>query len=500
MVKMRCAFVKKPCLRYVKYGIYILIIYVLWIQIISNYFQYKLNSTNSKENGMLNERILPKKNYKPETQLKNKIRRSQGTESDNRSRHTLEMIPETNDPVRHNSEIIPETSDLMKHNPETGNGNTVRHNPETIPETSDTVRHNPEKIQETGDLGRHNLETIQETSDLARHKPTIISDINDSLGNKQEIVSNISDSISNNPDIVSNISDRIRHKPKIIPDNPMRLNPIFRGHYILNDVNICASPKSANVIVVVHTAPGHFNRRLDIRETYGARKLFLPTEVRVIFLLGRVENQTLQDRIFNEHSKYGDTIQGDFKDAYRNLTHKAVMGLHWVSHFCSDVKYVIKTDDDAVFDMWRFLKEVYAKNLYVSKTIYGIARYNDPIPRSGKWKVSPRRLTGFTNYQFQFCIGFVLIISADVIPDLYRASFKVPFFWLDDVYLTGMLRSAVGAIEIINHSGNLALTPREDGLRCLQAFPEQCPYLAVGSINSNIYRVLWDLFKKRNEK
>ncbi|KAK6170314.1 hypothetical protein SNE40_018731 [Patella caerulea] len=433
--------------------------------------------------------------HRPDTQLKNQIRRNQGT----KSRHTQEMIPETNDPVRLNPEIIPVTSD-RETIPETSD--TVGHNSETITETSDTVGHNSAKIRETDDLGRHIPETIQETGDLEGHKLKIISDINDSLGHKQEIVSilNVSDSIRNNPDIVSDISDRIRHKPKIIPDNPLRPNPIFNGHYILNDVNICSSPTPANVIVVVHTAPDYFTRRRNIRETYGARKLFLPAEVRVIFLLGRVEDQNLQDRIFYEHSKYGDTIQGDFKDAYHNLTYKAVMGLHWVSHFCSDVKYVIKTDDDAVFDMWRFLKEVYTKKLFISKTIYGITRFKDPILRWGKWKVPSSRFTGFTHYPFQFCIGFVLIISGDIISDLYRASFKVPFFWLDDVYLTGMLRSAAGGIEIIKHGGNLLLTPNTGGLRCLQSFPEQCPYLALGSRNSSTYMELWDLIKKRNGK
>ncbi|XP_050390077.1 UDP-GalNAc:beta-1,3-N-acetylgalactosaminyltransferase 1-like [Patella vulgata] len=212
---------------------------------------------------------------------------------------------------------------------------------------------------------------------------------------------------------------------------------------------MCTQSEPVNVIVVVHTAPTHFLQRENIRETYGARKLFLPTEVRVIFLLGRVEDLNLQRGIVDEHNKYGDIIQGDFKDAYHNLTYKAVMGLHWVSHYCPDVEYVIKTDDDVMFDMWRFIKQVYANILFISRTIYGIARFNDCIPRSGKWTVPSNFLRGYSYYPFQFCIGFVLIISADVIPDLYFASFKVPFFWLDDVYLTGLLRSAAGGIPFV---------------------------------------------------
>ena len=35
-----------------------------------------------------------------------------------------------------------------------------------------------------------------------------------------------------------------------------------------------------------------------------------------------------------------------FQDIYYNLTLKTVMGLKWSSIYCSQVKYVMKTDDD----------------------------------------------------------------------------------------------------------------------------------------------------------
>ncbi|KAK6170310.1 hypothetical protein SNE40_018728 [Patella caerulea] len=306
----------------------------------------------------------------------------------------------------------------------------------------------------------------------------------------------------------------VRLKPEIMADNPVRTspvgstpgiisdnstgpNPIFNGQYILNNISMCTQSEPVNIIVVVHSAPAHFVPRLFIRRTYGARKLFLPTEVRVIFLLGRVEYQNLQREIIDEHNKYGDIIQGDFKDAYHNLTYKAVMGLHWVSHYCPDVKYVIKTDDDAVFDMWRFLKYVYAKKLFMSKTIYGIARLQDLIPRIGKWAVPLKYLRNYTRYPFQYCIGFVLILSSDIIPDLYRASFKVPFFWLDDVYVTGLLRTYVGGIGIRQNGGNLILDSMSDQRECLRNIDLNCPYLAVVA-RTDTFMVLWNLFKTRS--
>ncbi len=46
--------------------------------------------------------------------------------------------------------------------------------------------------------------------------------------------------------------------------------------------------------------------------------------------------------IQEEHQLYGDIVQGSFLESYRNLTLKAVMGLKWVTTYCSNAKYVIK--------------------------------------------------------------------------------------------------------------------------------------------------------------
>ncbi|KAK6172482.1 hypothetical protein SNE40_016121 [Patella caerulea] len=277
-----------------------------------------------------------------------------------------------------------------------------------------------------------------------------------------------------------------------------RKNPIFNGEYLLNNNSICCGPTPISAIVVVHTAPGHFERRQNVRETYGSRELFLPIEIRVIFLLGRVTTLEMQNKILRENSQYGDIIQGNFIDAYHNLTLKAVMGLHWVSHFCSKVKYVIKTDDDVMFDMWRFLELVHAKNLYVSNTIYCISRNRDKIPRKGKWALGNDFFKGQKNYPFEYCIGFVIIYSSDVIPALYRASYVVPFLWLDDVYVTGMLRTVATNITIIPQGRNLTLNSFKSNVMCLKYRSQNCSHLAFG-VRQSRFRDTWNLIMKRKQ-
>ena len=53
--------------------------------------------------------------------------------------------------------------------------------------------------------------------------------------------------------------------------------------------------------------------------------------VRVVFLLGQLENDTLQESILEESLLHGDIIQEGFRDSYANLTVKSLILLKWFS-------------------------------------------------------------------------------------------------------------------------------------------------------------------------
>ena len=64
--------------------------------------------------------------------------------------------------------------------------------------------------------------------------------------------------------------------------------------------------------------------------------------------------------IVAEFEKYKDLVQGNFVDSYKNLTLKAVLGLRWMSQYCSEAPFAIKTDDDTflnIFEMVRLMRE-----------------------------------------------------------------------------------------------------------------------------------------------
>ena len=63
---------------------------------------------------------------------------------------------------------------------------------------------------------------------------------------------------------------------------------------------------------------------------------------RLVFMMGTPTSEADLHTIQEEHRLYGDVVQGSFMESYKNLTLKAIMGLKWVTTYCSNAKYVIK--------------------------------------------------------------------------------------------------------------------------------------------------------------
>ncbi|XP_055957205.1 beta-1,3-galactosyltransferase 1 [Patella vulgata] len=267
------------------------------------------------------------------------------------------------------------------------------------------------------------------------------------------------------------------------------------GDYILNSPKLCSDIPTVKALVVVHTAVHHFTRRHNIRSTFGSRDLF--KEVRVVFLLGLVNDVKIQESIQREHIKYGDTVQGNFIDSYHNLTHKGVMGLRWITEHCSNVKYVVKVDDDVIFDMWRFLN--YFGSFSKGRSIFCNVIKNGWIFRKGKWKLDNEIFYDRKRWPWPYCPGFVVILSGDVIKPLFEAAYMTPYIWIDDVYLYGYLPFQARGINIQNFPKHHGCSSGKRSHECLLKNGDNCTHMAV-NVPENKYQMYWNLIKKRNKK
>ncbi|KAM9312045.1 LOW QUALITY PROTEIN: uncharacterized protein PAF06_009940 [Gastrophryne carolinensis] len=101
------------------------------------------------------------------------------------------------------------------------------------------------------------------------------------------------------------------------------------------------------LVIMVFTEVFDFQSRNVIRATWGNVRLY-DVEIVRIFLLGISNHAShrYQRFLWNEIETYGDIVQQDFLDTYRNLTLKTLMGLEWVIAFCPHASYIMKIDSD----------------------------------------------------------------------------------------------------------------------------------------------------------
>ena len=128
----------------------------------------------------------------------------------------------------------------------------------------------------------------------------------------------------------------------------------------------------------------------------------------------------------------------------RNLTYKAIAALRWIAIHCKRVDYILKADDDIfvnIFNLQRRIFELHSTSIR-SRLLLCRVWSRAPVARYGKWAISHGELPVkvYPNY----CAGLAYIQTADVARALYRMSLRISFFWIDDVYVTGLLVEALG--------------------------------------------------------
>lgn len=209
--------------------------------------------------------------------------------------------------------------------------------------------------------------------------------------------------------------------------------------YIILENNTCHSRNgSVFLVVVVCVAPANFKQRMTIRETWGS-VVRTNTEIRLIFMIGHTLNTQIQTQIKNESSHYHDIVQENFLDSYRNLTLKSVAMLKWTFTYCPSAQYVLKADDDMFVNLEyliNVLKHRRLKNTVIGMQIVGARPIQD---KNSKWYTPPWMFNGsvYPNY----CSGTSYVISCDSVQKLYNVSLETQFFWLEDIYITGICRT-----------------------------------------------------------
>ena len=102
-----------------------------------------------------------------------------------------------------------------------------------------------------------------------------------------------------------------------------------------SSIDLVENDQNIDILIYVHTSVSNFKNRVVIRETFARRSMF--PNIRLVFMTGYVNDSKLNSRLKLEANIYKDIVQEDFIDTYRNITHKCVMALKWISTFCTQV-------------------------------------------------------------------------------------------------------------------------------------------------------------------
>lgn len=111
-----------------------------------------------------------------------------------------------------------------------------------------------------------------------------------------------------------------------------------------------------------------------------------------------------------------------------------------MSTFCPSAKFILKTDDDIYADIFQIV-DVMLVELINSKRTYACQNMGGNKPQrnpKNTWYVS-EDLYPREEYPV-FCSGGAYVMKADDATKIYSVCNKTNFLWIDDVFVTGILR------------------------------------------------------------
>lgn len=293
-----------------------------------------------------------------------------------------------------------------------------------------------------------------------------------------------------------------RHRlrfPLSSPLNTTTLVDLHDFHFTLVDDNVCGSSQSSVYLAMfVHSTPSHFDERAALRETWAGVRSVQGRTVRAVFLVGHaVSDELVAEKLREESDTFGDLVQGNFVDSYANLTYKHAMGLRWVSERCTQTRFVLKVDEDAFVDTFQlvdFLLTVYGVAGASRTLLCHLFPRGTPVQRNGKWKVEADQVP-YSMYP-PYCAGLAYIVTPDLALELLAAAAVVPFFWIDDVFVTGMLAEMLHVRhQKLNLRTALRERPVRDWLSDDRRSLQQSPFLvaSLGDFKrwTQVLRTLW---------
>ncbi|XP_055055215.2 beta-1,3-galactosyltransferase 1 [Misgurnus anguillicaudatus] len=212
--------------------------------------------------------------------------------------------------------------------------------------------------------------------------------------------------------------------------------------YLLNQPEICEK-KRPYLILIIPVTLKDTEARTAIRNTWGHESLMSRVNILKLFFLGQPpqSNSILQQHLEKESQEYGDIVQMDFVDTYKNLTIKTMMIMNWIATYCRCARYGMKSDADSFLNVPYLVNYMHAQGESSGENYITGSVIRDGHPKRdslNKWFLSVD-LYPETSYP-PYVSGAAYVFSTDLAQKISLASRFVRPIPLEDVYVGLCLR------------------------------------------------------------
>lgn len=206
------------------------------------------------------------------------------------------------------------------------------------------------------------------------------------------------------------------------------------------------------MLVLVLSAPANFKQREQTRAQNWAPHNLHRGKIQIVFLLGRVKDQHLQDELEKENSEWGDILQFSVEDGYHNLPYKTIAGFLWSANLpeANKPRYIVKLDDDIRVDttaLVSIMEEKYPEPISPNiNTLHCVVLKNMRPTRSSE-SVNSKFAVSAAEYVRdkypEYCNGWLYVLHPDMAERIAVAASTTPFLFVDDIFVTGLARERV---------------------------------------------------------
>ena len=159
---------------------------------------------------------------------------------------------------------------------------------------------------------------------------------------------------------------------------------------------------------------------------------------KVVFIVGRSSNISIETEVHHENSQFNDIVQGNFLDSYYNLAYKSITAFNWLHYHCKGADIIMKVDDDIVLDVQKVLAAV--SPYQNAQRHFMCYFYNHSIvirDKESKFYVPVTEVS--SKHYPPYCNGWVYIYTADIVEEMCEALEKTEKFKIEDIWTTGFV-------------------------------------------------------------